>query len=95
MRTTHIAFLAAALAAATPALAQADQITLGSALQLTGRLANTGRYYGHGYQLAVDKINAKGGVTVAGKKYKLALKMLDSQSDVNLGVRQYVQLVTQ
>jgi len=95
MRTTNIALLASALATATPVAAQTDQITLGTAMQLTGRLANTGRYYGHGYQLAIDKINEKGGVTVAGKKYKLALKMLDSQSDVNLGVRQYVQLVTQ
>ena len=95
MRTTNIALLASALATATPVAAQTDHITLGTAMQLTGRLANTGRYYGHGYQLAIDKINEKGGVTVAGKKYKLALKMLDSQSDVNLGVRQYVQLVTQ
>src|SRR5207253_7724656 len=48
-----------------------------------------------GYQITVDKINAKGGVTVGGTKHKLALRVLDNQSDVNLGVRQYVQLLTQ
>jgi branched-chain amino acid transport system substrate-binding protein len=31
---------------------------------------------------------------VGGKKYTLALKLLDNQSDLNLGVRQYVQLIT-
>jgi branched-chain amino acid transport system substrate-binding protein len=80
--------------ASSLALAQEKTITLGAAVQLTGATANTGRYYRDAYTLAVDTINAKGGITVAGEKYKLALKLLDNQSDVNLGVRQYVQLVT-
>jgi len=89
--------LAIATLAAGGAQAQSggDTITLGASVQLTGRLANTGRYYGDGYPMAVERINEKGGITVAGKKYKLALKILDSQSDVNLGVRQCVQLLTQ
>ena len=76
------------------ASAQTKTITLGAAVQLTGSLANTGRYYRDAYQLAVDAINEKGGVTLNGESYKLALDLLDNQSDVNLGVRQYVQLVT-
>lgn len=75
--------------------AQTQTITLGAAVQLTGALANTGRYYQDAYHLAVDQINAKGGVKVGGVHYVLALKVLDSQSDVNLGVREYVQLLTQ
>src|SRR2546428_1763451 len=78
-----------------PAVAQDKQITLGAAVQMTGALANTGRYYRDAYQFATDRINAKGGVTVAGTRQQLALKLYDNQSDVNLGVRQYVQLVTQ
>jgi branched-chain amino acid transport system substrate-binding protein len=78
----------------SPAPAQTKTITLGAAVQITGARANTGRYYRDAYQFAVDKINEKGGITVGGQHYKLALKLLDSQSDVNLGVRQYVQLVT-
>jgi branched-chain amino acid transport system substrate-binding protein len=85
----------ATLVAACPTFARADDvITLGASVQLTGSEANTGRYYGDAYQMAIDKINAAGGVTVGGKPYKLALKLLDNQSDVNLSVRQYVQLVT-
>jgi len=96
MRQTMIVLAIASLAGALPALAQSgDTITLGASVQLTGRLANTGRYYGDGYPMAIERINEKGGVTVGGKKYKLALKILDSQSDVNLGVRQCVQLLTQ
>jgi branched-chain amino acid transport system substrate-binding protein len=86
----------AAIAIGTVAVAQQPkQITLGAAVQLTGTQANTGRYYRDGYGLTVDQINSKGGITVGGQKYLLALKLYDNQSDVNLGVRQYVQLLSQ
>ncbi|WHZ10568.1 MAG: ABC transporter, substrate-binding protein (cluster 4, leucine/isoleucine/valine/benzoate) [Burkholderiaceae bacterium] len=87
-------FAAAVIAApAGPALAQ--DIVLGASVQLTGPLANTGRYYRDAYQLAIEKINAAGGVKIDGKSHKLALKLYDNQSDVNLSVRQYTQLVSQ
>src|SRR6266705_1526750 len=70
-------------------------LQLGASVQLTGQFANTGRYYGDAYQFAVEKINAAGGVKVGNSREKLSLKILDSQSDVNLSVRQYVQLVSQ
>jgi len=70
-------------------------ITLGASVQETGRLANTGRYYRDGYDFAVQTINDRGGVKVGGERYQLALKILDNQSDVNLSVRQYTQLLTQ
>jgi branched-chain amino acid transport system substrate-binding protein len=73
----------------------AANIVLGASVQLTGSLANTARYYRDAYQLAVDKINADGGVKVGNTKQMLELKILDNQSDVNLSVRQYVQLITQ
>jgi branched-chain amino acid transport system substrate-binding protein len=95
MRTTTLALLAAAVAARPAVAADAAPVTLGAAVQMTGALANTGRYYRDAYQLAVERINAKGGVTVGNEKRPLALKLYDNQSDVNLGVRQYVQLVTQ
>lgn len=84
---------AAALLAAGPVLAQT--ITFGASTQLTGPVANTGRYYKDAYEFAIDKINAAGGVKVGAKQEKLALKLLDNQSDVNLSVRQYVQLLSQ
>ena len=87
------AALAAGLLAAGPALAQ--EVVLGASVQLTGPVANTGRYYRDAYQIAIDKINAAGGAKVGGQSYKLALKLYDNQSDVNLSVRQYTQLVSQ
>ncbi len=82
------------LSAATAAVAADDVITLGAAVQQTGGQANTGRYYANSYQLAVDTINAKGGVKVGDKTYKLALKLYDNQSNPSLAVRQYTQLLT-
>jgi branched-chain amino acid transport system substrate-binding protein len=89
------AALALALSLNSPAShAAGNEIVLGASVQLTGPVANTGRYYKDAYQLAVDQINRKGGVDVGGKKYTLALKIYDNQSDVNLSVRQYTQLVS-
>lgn len=75
--------------------APAATITLGASVQMTGPLANTGRYYRDGYQFAVDRINEKGGVKVGNARYTLALKLLDNQSNNSLAVRQYVQLLTE
>jgi branched-chain amino acid transport system substrate-binding protein len=92
-----------ATAAAVPALmlamsitasAQGDVIMLGASVQMTGGQSNTGRYYADAYQLAVDAINAKGGVKVGDKTYQLGLKLYDNQSDPSLAVRQYTQLLT-
>jgi branched-chain amino acid transport system substrate-binding protein len=73
----------------------AKEIVLGASIQLTGPVANTGRYYRDAYELAVDRGNAAGGVKIGNETYKLALKLYDNQSDVNLSVRQYTQLVSQ
>jgi branched-chain amino acid transport system substrate-binding protein len=88
--------MVSALIAALPAgAAYAQDIVLGASVQLTGPVANTGRYYRDAYQFAIDKINAAGGVKVGSQTRKLALKLYDNQSDVNLSVRQYTQLVSQ
>ncbi|MEX6508478.1 amino acid ABC transporter substrate-binding protein [Jiella sp. M17.18] len=84
----------ALLAASTSLASAADVIKLGASVQLTGPSANTGRYYRDAYKMMVDKINAAGGVKVGDKTYKLELDILDNQSDVNLSVRQYVQLIS-
>lgn len=87
-------FIALMFAAPMGAFAAQD-IVLGASVQLTGPIANTGRYYRDSYEFAIDKINADGGVKIAGKSYKLKLKLYDNQSDVNLSMRQYTQLVTE
>jgi branched-chain amino acid transport system substrate-binding protein len=50
------------LAAATHT--QAATVTLGASVQLSGPLANTGRYYRDGYEFAIDQINKAGGIKV-------------------------------
>lgn len=82
----------AAMALALPA--GAATITLGASVQMTGSLANTGRYYKDGYEFAVERINKAGGVKVGNAHEQLAVKILDNQSDDNLAVRQYTQLVS-
>ena len=77
------------------ASAWAQTVTFGASVQLTGPVANTGRYYKDAYEFAVDKINAAGGVKVGSAQQKIALKILDNQSDVNLSVRQYAQLLSE
>ena len=86
-------FFMASLFLSVPAWAQS--VTLGASVQLTGPVSNTGRYYKDAYEFAVEKINATGGVTIGSARHKIALKILDNQSDVNLSVRQYVQLLSQ
>ena len=68
MRRMTMVLAIAALAGGAQAQSGGDTITLGASVQLTGRLANTGRYYGDGYPMAVERINEKGGITVGGKK---------------------------
>ncbi|TAM37858.1 MAG: amino acid ABC transporter substrate-binding protein, partial [Burkholderiaceae bacterium] len=71
-----LAAVLTAFAAAVPAgAALAQDVVLGASVQLTGPIANTGRYYRDAYQFAVDKINAAGGAKIAGKSHKLALKL--------------------
>jgi branched-chain amino acid transport system substrate-binding protein len=97
MTKTFVPIAGLFLAAMTfaPAPSQAADITLGASVQLTGPLANTGRYYKDAYEFTIDQINQKGGVKVGNTQSKLALKLYDNQSDVNLSVRQYTQLVSQ
>ncbi len=95
MNACSLAAVATAVVAISAMPAQAKDIVLGASVQLTGPVANTGRYYRDAYELAIDKINAAGGVKVGNEKYNLVLKLYDNQSDVNLSVRQYTQLVSQ
>jgi len=85
---------AAVAGIALPSPLHAEDILLGASVQLTGSTANTGRYYRDGYEFAIDKINAAGGVQVGKARQKLTLKLYDNQSHVNLSVQQYVQLVS-
>lgn len=90
-----VAFPAIAIPSAAAANADpAKVVTLGASMQLTGPDANLARYFRDGYQIAVDRINQRGGIRIGDQTYRLALKILDNQSNINLGMQQYTQLIT-
>ena len=60
---------------------QTHIIKLGSASPLTGPQAHLGQDNANGAQLAVDEINAAGGVKLAGKTWQLRLLAEDDQAD--------------
>jgi len=80
--------------AMTAGCIDSEAITFGAVLQLSGRLAGTGRYYRDAYQFAIDKINQQGGVAIGDFRYKLALKVRDSQSNENRAVAEQEALIT-
>ena len=55
-------------------------IVIGAPLSLSGKFASHGKHTKNGYELAVRKINERGGVKVGGKSYRLVLRYYDAES---------------
>src|SRR5262249_2821242 len=64
-----------------PALAAAQTVKVGAVVPLTGRYGGLGAQVRAGYEIAVEQINAAGGVTVSGKKMPIEVTLLDDESD--------------
>ncbi len=79
-RTATVSLLALALGLATLPARAADTIVFGAAVSLTGKTAKEGEYTRDGYNFLVDKLNEMGGITVGGKKYRVAVKYYDDES---------------
>jgi branched-chain amino acid transport system substrate-binding protein len=78
-----------------PAPALAQSIKVGAVVPLTGRYGPGGAQVRTGYEIAVEQINAAGGVTVAGKKMPLELVVLDDESDATKTVARLETLAAQ
>ena len=79
MKIAHYSLmLLGALVLATPA--SAENLTLGAAISLTGKYSTAGKHTKNGYDLAIKKINAAGGVKVGDTSYQLELKVYDDES---------------
>src|SRR5881628_749233 len=78
-----------------PSFAAAQTIKLGAVVPLTGRYGAGGAQVRSGYEIAVEQINAAGGVTVAGKKVPLELILLDDESDATKTVARLETLASQ
>lgn len=84
--TTTIALCGLALAACGSKGASntgggdSGKMTIGASMSLTGKLAREGELTKEGYELCQDKVNAKGGADVGGKKVKLDIQFQDDTS---------------
>jgi branched-chain amino acid transport system substrate-binding protein len=72
-------------------VAAQDTIKVGAITTLTGRLAEFGKQQQAGFQVAIDEINAAGGIN--GQQVELLLE--DSASDVNKGLAAAEKLVNE
>jgi len=72
-----------------------DTITLGAAVSLTGKYSTNGKNTEDGYDLAVKVINDKGGIKVAGKTYRIAIKYYDDESTPARGAQLVERLISQ
>src|SRR5438552_14197342 len=78
-----------------PSLATAQAVKLGAVVPLTGRYGPGGAQVRTGYEIAVEQINASGGMTLAGKKTPLELVVLDDESDATKTVARLESLASQ
>ena len=79
--------------AAQPA-AQAEPIKIGAVVPLTGRYAALGSQVKPGYEIAVEDVNAAGGVDVGGVRRPLDLKILDDESNPSQTVQRLESLAS-
>ncbi len=70
-------------------------VVIGATIPLTGSLAAFGQQEKIGDNLAVNQINAAGGILIGGKKRKVVVKYLDNQSQPNLTTTQARTLALQ
>ena len=90
------AVLTAGLAATAPEPASAqDTILLGAAVSETGKYATNGMHTMNGYNLAVERINEMGGVTVGDTTYMLEIKYYDDESEAARAAELAERLVNQ
>ncbi len=67
-------------------IARAQDIVIGFSGPLSGPAAEYGQDMLYGVDMAVNEINAAGGITVKGKKYKFKLEKLDDRNDPTAAV---------
>ena len=96
-RISHCAAAAFLLGAAPmPATAaEEDAIVLGAAVSLTGKYSINGKETRDGYDLAVQRVNASGGVKVAGKPRTLKVVYYDDESTSARGAQLVERLISQ
>ena len=90
-----LALLALALLGVSPTAACAQSLKMGAVVPLTGRYGAGGAQIRAGYEFAVERINASGGVSVGGVKMPVELVLLDDESDATKTVARMETLAAQ
>jgi len=73
---------------------EADLITLGGSMSLTGDNADLGRLYRDAYQETIDRINEAGGVEAGdGNTYELEMVLRDDGTDASTSRSIYQELI--
>jgi branched-chain amino acid transport system substrate-binding protein len=92
-RIVGVALAALLLAPGWPGAA--ETIKIGAVVPLTGRYGGGGAQVRAGYELAVEAVNAAGGVSVGSKKLPLELRLLDDESDATKTVARLETLASE
>ncbi len=94
MKTVYL-LVAAAVLAAAPAFAADNTITVGFTASRTGPLNVDSTGQERGYEFWRDEVNAKGGINIGGKKYKVKFVSYDDQSVGGRVQQLYTRLINQ
>ncbi len=70
-------------------------IKIGASVALTGSLARFGNMVKNGYEIWMEKVNAAGGINVAGTKKKVEIVYYDDQSDNQTSAKLTEKLITE
>jgi len=74
---------------------EGDTIILGAAVSITGKYSTNGKHTKNGYELAVKRINSKGGVKIGGKSYKFKIIYYDDESNSGRAAQLAERLIKQ
>jgi branched-chain amino acid transport system substrate-binding protein len=78
-----------------PSASAAQAVKMGAVVPLTGRYGPGGAQVRAGYEIAVEHINAGGGISVGGRKAPIELVLLDDESDATKTVARLETLAAQ
>jgi branched-chain amino acid transport system substrate-binding protein len=81
--------------AAEAASAPTKTLVLGAAVSKSGALAKEGGNLRDGYELWKDKVNAAGGIKIAGVSHKVEINYLDDRSEANTSVKLVEKFITE
>ena len=95
MKHTLIAGAVTLAATAFALGASAETITLGAAVSQSGKYSTNGQHTMNGYNMAVELINANGGIKVGDTTYMLEVKYYDDESTPARGAELAERLISQ